>query len=114
MAVHLSSTAGDRHYLYRQEPTPIEREEINKEVGDPKHSTYHVERGPMTVDNKNDYAHSTHHHLIDVDHDKLHDLDLRAQKAWLPVEVHEMKVDPVTLAAALFGVLALMLFTVPQ
>lgn len=80
MAVRLSSTADDRHYLYRQEPTDVERDLINKEVGDPKHSTYHVEHGPMTVDNTADYAHSIHHHLVDVDHDKLHDLDLRAQK----------------------------------
>ena len=108
--LHLSSP-----YLYRQEPTPLEREVLSKEEGDdPKHSTFHVEKGPTFVENKADPKHSVHHHLIDVDHDKLHDLDLRAQKAWLPVQVHELDVDGVTLAAALFAILALILFTVPQ
>ena len=50
---------------------------------------------------------------IDVDHDKLNDLNLRAQNAWKPVEVHEVDVDPVTLFAAVFCALALVLFTVP-
>ena len=50
---------------------------------------------------------------IDVDHDKLNDINLRAQNAWKPVEVHEVDVDPVTLFAAVFGTLALVLFTVP-
>ena len=49
---------------------------------------------------------------IDVDHDKLDDINLRAQNAWKPVEVHEVDVDPVTLFAALFGTLAIVLFTV--
>lgn len=49
---------------------------------------------------------------IDVDHDKLNDINLRAQNAWKPVEVHEVDVDPVTLFAAVFGTLALVLFTV--
>ena len=49
---------------------------------------------------------------IDVDHDKLDDINLRAQNAWKPVEVHEVDVDPVTLFAALFGTLAIILFTV--
>ena len=102
--LHLSSP-----YLYRQEQTPFEQEE-----GDPKHSTFHVEKGPTFVENKADPKHSVHHHLIDVDHEKLHDLNLRAQKAWLPVQVHELDVDGVTLAAALFAILALILFTVPQ
>lgn len=107
--LHLSSP-----YLYRQEPTPLEREVISKEEGDPTHSTFHVEKGPTFVENKADPKHSVHHHLIDVDHEKLHDLNLRAQKAWLPVETHEMSVDAVTVSAALFAILALILFTVPQ
>ena len=89
----LSSTADDRDYLYRQEPTALQREEIDKEEGNPKHSTFHVVRGPGFIDDKADPAHSFHHHLIDVDHDKLDDLGLRAQKAWMPVNVHEMDVD---------------------
>ena len=109
----LSSTVDGRNYLYRQEPTALEREEIEKEEGKPKHSMYHVEAGPGLFDDKADPAHSFHHHLIDVDHDKLHDLELRAQKAWTPVNVHEMDVDAVTAAAVLFGLLALILFTVP-
>ena len=107
--LHLSSP-----YLYRQEPTLLEREVLSKEEGDQKHSSFHVEKGPTFVENKADPKHSVHHHLIDVDHDKLHDLELRAQKAWLPVQVHELDVDGVTLAAALFAILALILFTVPQ
>ncbi len=92
----------------------LEREVIKEEQGKKKHSMYHIEHGPETIDDKDDPVHSSHHHLIDVDHDKLHDLGLRAQHAWLPVNVHEMEVDALTLSAVLFGVLALMLFSVQQ
>ena len=112
VALHLSSIAGGGGHLYRDEPTELERDLVKKEEHDPKHSSFHVEQGPGFADDKIDPAHSFHHHLIDVDHDKLHDLELRAQKAWLPVNVHEVDVDPVTLFAALFGILALILFTV--
>eukprot|EP01083_Nonionella_stella_P201498 737138_1 len=97
--VALSSTVDGRNHLYRQEPTALEREEIIKEEGKPKHSMFHVEAGPGLFDDKMDPAHSFHHHLVDVDHDKLHDLEMRAQKAWAPVNVHEMDVDAVTAAA---------------
>ena len=73
-----------------------------------------MEKGVTFLENKADPKHSVHHHLIDVDHEKLHDLDLRAQKAWLPVETHEISLDAVTVSAALFAILALILFTVPQ
>lgn len=108
----LSSTADDRSRLYREEPSALEREIIEKEEGSPKHSTFHVERGPEFVVDKSDALHSVHHHLIDVDHDKLNDLNVRAQKAWIPVNVHEMKLDAVTVSVVLFGLLALLLFTV--
>lgn len=77
---HLARLMTDTIFTVKSLSTDVERDLINKEVGDPKHSTYHVEHGPMTVDNTADYAHSIHHHLVDADHDKLHDLDLRAQK----------------------------------
>ena len=109
----ISVTNGIGH-LYREEPHELERELINKEEHNPKHSSFHVEHGIQSVDDKTDPSHSVHHHLIDVDHNKLNDLDLRAQKAWLPVEVHEMNVDAVTVLAACFATLALILFTVPQ
>ena len=108
----LSGTTDDRSHLYRQEPTELEREVLEKEEGNPKHSTYHVERGPDFVLDKSDVQHSIHHHLIDVDHDKINDLNMRAQKAWLPVNVHEMELDAMTVAVTLFGLLALLLFTV--
>eukprot|EP01083_Nonionella_stella_P086959 241758_1 len=101
------------NYLYREEPTEVEREEM-KNLGNPKHSSFHVEKGPVSIDDKTDPAHSIHHHLIDVDHDKLNDLSLRAQKAWTPVDVHEMDVDAVTAAAVLFGLMALILFSVQK
>jgi hypothetical protein len=104
----LASTAADRSYLYRDEPTDLERKAM-KEEHDVKHSTFHVEKGPMSVDNKNDPVHSVHHHLVTLDHDKLHDLELRAQRAWTPVNVHEVDVDAVSAAAALFTVFALVL-----
>lgn len=80
--------------LYNDEPTEARRDYIRKEEGNPKHSMFHVERGPERIDNKADPAHSLQHHLIDVNHDELNDLGMRAQKAWLPVNVHEMDVDP--------------------
>jgi hypothetical protein len=109
----LASTASDRSYLYRKEPTDVERKVMEEEAKhDVKHSTYHVEKGPMSLDDKNDPLHSVHHHLIEADHDKLHDLELRAQNAWLPVNVHEVDVDGVSAAAALFGMFALILLLV--
>ena len=113
VALHLSSTVGGGPFLYRDEPHMIEREEIKKEQGKKKHSMYHIEHGPETYE-KADPVHSLHHHLIDVDHDKLNDLGVRAQHAWTPVNVHEMEVDAFTLSAVLFGVLALILFSVQQ
>ena len=113
VALHLSSIAPDPNHLYRQEPTELERKEV-KNVHDPEHSSFHVEHGLESVDNKADPVHSVHRHLIDVDHDKLHDLDLRAQKAWLPVNMHEVEVDAVTMTALFFGLLAVILFTVQQ
>ncbi len=107
----LSSTT-DRSHLYREEPTALKREILAKEEGSPKHSTFHVERGPEFVLDKSDALHSVHHHLIDVDHEKLNDLNERAQKAWIPVNVHEMDLDAVTVSVVLFGLLALLLFTV--
>ena len=111
--LYSSLTNGFGH-LYRDEPNELERELINKEEHNPKHSSFHVEHGIESVDDKTDPSHSVHHHLIDVDRNKLKDLDMRAQKAWLPVEVHEMNVDAVTVLAACFAALALILFTVPQ
>ena len=109
----LASSITDRSYLYRKEPTDVERKVMEQEEKhDVKHSSFHVEKGPMSLDNKNDPVHSVHHHLIDVDHDKLHDLELRAQNAWLPVNVHEVDVDGVSAAAALFGMFALVLLLV--
>lgn len=108
----LSSTTDDRSRLYREEPSALEREIIEKEEGRPKHSTFHIERGPEFVLDKSDVLHSVHHHLIDVDHDKLNDLNVRAQRAWIPVNVHEMNMDAVTVSVVLFGLLALLLFTV--
>lgn len=110
--LRLSSTADDRNHLYRGEPTELEREILEKEEGNPKHSSFHVEHGPEYVVDKSDVLHSVHHHLIDVDHDKLNDLNARAQKAWSPVNVHEMNLDAVTVSVVLFGLLALLLFTV--
>lgn len=107
----LASSAADQSYLYREEPTDLGRK-ATKEEQDAKHSTYHVEKGPVSLDNKNDPVHSVHHHLITVDHDRLHDLELRAQHAWLPVDVHEVDVDGVSAAAALFGAFALVLLLV--
>ncbi len=104
----------DRNYLYRQEPTELERKIIEEEEHDRKHSSFHIERGPDYVEDKSDSAHTIHHHLIDVDHEKIADLDRRAQKAWLPVEVHEMEVDPVTLAATVFVSIAVVLILFGQ
>ncbi|KAL7514926.1 hypothetical protein ACHAXN_013060 [Cyclotella atomus] len=80
-------------HLYRDEPNPMDSAYIKKEEHDPKHSSFHVEQG----------------HLIDVDHEKLDDLGLKAQNAWKPVNVHEMEVDAVSLTAALFMLLAAVL-----
>eukprot|EP00986_Skeletonema_menzelii_P017681 scaffold21036_cov80-Skeletonema_menzelii.AAC.5 len=108
----LSSTAADgRNYLYREEPTDLERS-VMKEEHDPKHSSFHVDKGPLSIDNKNDPLHSVHHHLVGVDHDKIHDLELRAQHAWNPVNVHEMDVDGFSAAAALFGLFTFILLLV--
>ncbi len=106
-----STTADGRNYLYRDEPTDLERSAM-KEEHDPKHSSFHVDKGPLSVDNKNDPLHSLHHHLIGVDHDKIHDLELRAQHAWTPVNVHEMDVDGFSAAAALFGLFTFILLLV--
>ena len=106
-----ASSAADRSYLYKEEPTDLERE-VLKEEHDPKHSSFHVEKGPLSIDDKNDPVHSIHHHLVDVDHGKIHDLELRAQHAWTPVNVHEMDVDGFSAAAALFGVFTFILLLV--
>ena len=45
------------------------------------------------------------HHLINVDHDKLHDVEEMKS-----VNVHEVKVDAVTVTFASFASLALVLF----
>jgi hypothetical protein len=92
------------------EPNPLDSSYIKKEEHDPKHSTFHIERGLDTFDNKVDPAHSIHHHLIDVDHDKLNDLNLRAQNAWKPVNVHEIDIDPVSAFAVVFMLIASLLF----
>ncbi len=75
-----------------------------KQEHDPKHSSFHVEKGPLSIDDKTDPVHSIHHHLVTPDHDKIDDLNLRAQRAWTPVNVHEMDIDGFSAAAALFGV----------
>ena len=97
-------------HLYQDEPNSLDSSYIKKEEHDKKHSSYHVERGLDTIDNAADPAHSIHHHLIDVDHQKLDDLGLKAQKAWLPVNVHEMEVDAVSMMTVLFAVIAVLLF----
>lgn len=106
LARHLSPTT----HLYQDEPNPLDSSYVKKEEHDPKHSSFHVDRGLDTFDNAADPAHSIHHHLIDVDHDKLHDLELRAQNAWKPVNVHEIEVDPVSAVTILFILLASALF----
>lgn len=97
-------------HLYRDEPNPLDSDYIKKEEHDPKHSSFHVERGLDTIDNASDPAHSVHHHLIDVDQKKLGDLGLKAQNAWKPVNVHEVEVDAVSVTAILFIILAAVLF----
>ena len=97
-------------HLYRDEPNPMDSDYIQREENDAKHSSFHVERGVDTYDDASDPAHSVHHHLIDVDHEKLNDLGLKAQKAWKPVNVHEMEVDAVSVMAALFMLFAAVLF----
>jgi hypothetical protein len=97
-------------HLYRDEPNPLDAAYIKKEEHEPKHSSFHVERGIDTVDNAADPAHSIHHHLIDVDHQKLEDLGLKAQNAWKPVNVHELEVDAVSLMAVLMMIFAAVLF----
>jgi len=99
---HLSPST----HLYQDEPNPLDSSYVKKEEHDPKHSSFHVDRGLDTFDNAADPAHSIHHHLIDVDHDKMHDLELRAQNAWKPVNVHEMEIDPVSAVTVLFILLA--------
>lgn len=96
----LASSAAN--HLYKQEPTDLERD-VMKQEHDPKHSSFHVEKGPLSIDDKNDPVHSIHHHLMTLDHDKIDDLNLRAQRAWTPVNVHEMDIDGLSAAAALFG-----------
>ena len=51
---HLARLMTDTIFTVKSLSTDVERDLINKEVGDPKHSTYHVEHGPMTVDNTAD------------------------------------------------------------
>ena len=58
-----SVTHGDGSFLYREEPTELERDVIRKEEGNPKHSSFHVVHGPETIDDKTDPAHTSHHHL---------------------------------------------------
>ena len=106
-----SSAANERIHLYKQEPTDLERD-VMKQEHDPKHSSFHVEKGPLSIDDKNDPVHSIHHHLVTLDHAKIDDLELRAQRAWTPVNVHEMDVDGFSAAAALFGVFAFILLLV--
>ena len=57
-----SVTHGDGSFLYREEPTELERDGILQE-GNPKHSSFHVVHGPETIDDKTDPAHTSHHHL---------------------------------------------------
>ena len=97
-------------HLYRDEPNPMDSEYIKREEHDTKHSSFHVDQGLETYDDASDPAHSIHHHIIDVDHKKLDDLGLKAQKAWKPVNVHEMEVDAVSVITALFMLFAAVLF----
>lgn len=97
-------------HLYRDEPKPLDSSYVKIEEHNPKHSSFHVERGLDTIDDKSDPAHSIHHHLIDVDKQKLDDLGLKAQNAWKPVNVHEMEVDAVSVTALLFMLLGAVLF----
>ena len=80
-------------HLHWDEPNELDSNYIKKEEHDPKHSSFHVEHGIDIVDVISDPVHSIRHHLIDVDHQKLDDLGLKAQKAWIPVNVHEVEVD---------------------
>ncbi len=110
-ALASSAANNERTHLYKQEPTDLEQD-VMKQEHDPKHSSFHVEKGPLSIDDKNDPVHSVHHHLVTLDHDKIGDLELRAQRAWTPVNVHEMDVDGFSAAAALFGVFAFVLLLV--
>jgi len=56
---------------------------------------YGITRGPFHD------RHDTHHHLIDVDKDKLDDLGDKS------VQVHEMELDPVTITALCFAAIAI-------
>ena len=49
--LYSSLTNGFGH-LYRDEPHELERELINKEEHNPKHSSFHVEHGIESVDDK--------------------------------------------------------------
>ena len=72
------------------------------------HDMYTVSRGPEEWDAEG----HPHHHLVDADHDKLHDLTDHPVSQ-LNVNVHEMQLDAVTITAFCFAAIAInfMVFT---
>lgn len=66
------------------------------------HDMYTISRGPEEWDAE---AHP-HHHLVEADHEKLHDLTDHPVSQ-LDVEVHEMKLDAVTVTALCFAAIAI-------
>ena len=61
-----------------------------------------VSRGPEEWDAE----HHPHHHLVDADHDKLHDITDHPVSQ-LNVNVHEMDLDAVTITALCFAAIAI-------
>ena len=81
-------------------PTCLAASTLERERG--KHDMFTVSRGPEEWDAE----HHPHHHLVDADHEKLHDITDHPISQ-LNVNVHEMDLDAVTITALCFAAIAI-------
>mmetsp|Transcript_32965 Transcript_32965/g.71341 ORF Transcript_32965/g.71341 Transcript_32965/m.71341 type:complete len:138 (+) Transcript_32965:142-555(+) len=80
--------------------TELHSSTLEREKG--VHDMYTITRGPEEWDAEG----HPHHHLVDTDHEKLHDLKDHPVSQ-LDVEVHEMNLDAVTITALCFAAIAI-------
>ena len=80
--------------------TSLATSTLERERG--KHDMFTVSRGPEEWDAE----HHPHHHLVDADHDKLHDITDHPVSQ-LNVNVHEMDLDAVTITALCFAAIVI-------
>lgn len=100
LAVAFAPSLKSSASVVRAGKTSLAASTLERERG--KHDMFIVSRGPEEWDSE----HHPHHHLVDADHNKLHDISDHPVSQ-LKVNVNEMDLDAVTITALCFAAIAI-------